>query len=452
MSDTSTDDEIFDVDVLVIGGGMAGLTAAASAADRGARTLIVEKAPQVGGSAALALGFFWSVASLDVLRQENPLGDPALGEVLVDGYDSAVRWLTDQGIDVSDRVDLDDVMGFASHAHMFDLLGYFTRCQRKVEAAGGHVVTNATAEELLVQDGRVVGAVVGDRDGTTRVRAGATLLSTGGFQCDPDLRERYLGAGGQHLLPRSNPHSSGAGLRLGMSLGADTSEHMRGFYGHLVPSPLPHGFQTSDYVPLSLVFSPKCIIVDRDGRRTFDESRGYFVNAQTVAAMPGQRALLIGDQRVRDDDLEAFRAAGGEQVDRVAEAIGAEAHAVVTASLDELERVARSWGYENIHASVVHFNDEMARLDEAGVVRSRHRRPLDRPPYFAIEVQPAVTFTHGGLRIAPDCRVLRADGSTIPGLLAAGADAGGLYAGGYAGGLAMAAVFGLRAAATMSSG
>jgi succinate dehydrogenase/fumarate reductase flavoprotein subunit len=74
--------------------------------------------------------------------------------------------------------------------------------------------------------------------------------------------------------------------------------------------------------------------------------------------------------------------------------------------------------------------------------------PIDQPPFYVVEAVPAITFTFGGLRIDPHARVLDEDDRPIPGLLAAGADAGGLYVRAYAGGLAAALVFGLRAAST----
>jgi succinate dehydrogenase/fumarate reductase flavoprotein subunit len=80
--------------------------------------------------------------------------------------------------------------------------------------------------------------------------------------------------------------------------------------------------------------------------------------------------------------------------------------------------------------------------------RANDATPLLDPPYYVIEVVPAITFSFGGLRIDTDARVLGADGHAIPGLLAAGADSGGVFHRGYAGGIANALVFGLQAAST----
>ncbi len=80
------------------------------------------------------------------------------------------------------------------------------------------------------------------------------------------------------------------------------------------------------------------------------------------------------------------------------------------------------------------------------IPRAVRPEPIDDPPFHALEVQPAITFTFGGLRVDPDGRVLDRDGAPVPGLFAAGADAGGLQDVRYVGGLALGLVFGPRAA------
>ena len=77
--------------------------------------------------------------------------------------------------------------------------------------------------------------------------------------------------------------------------------------------------------------------------------------------------------------------------------------------------------------------------------------PLVDPPYYIIELIPAITNTWGGLRIDDHARVLSGDGQPIPGLLAAGSDAGGLYVRAYVGSLAAGLTFGMRAAETAAS-
>src|ERR1700730_9730116 len=86
------------VDLLVVGGGMAGLTAAASAATQGARVILVEQGEQVGGSAIYA-GFAWTAPSPDVMAEVNPHGDPDLADVLLGGFDRGVDWIRSPCVD-----------------------------------------------------------------------------------------------------------------------------------------------------------------------------------------------------------------------------------------------------------------------------------------------------------------------------------------------------------------
>ena len=97
--------------------------------------------------------------------------------------------------------------------------------------------------------------------------------------------------------------------------------------------------------------------------------------------------------------------------------------------------------------------NERARVDSGQLdpPRSKHSQPLQTPPYFALEVQPAITFSYGGLRADAGGRVLGSAGP-VPGLLAAGIDVGGVFHRGYAGGLARGLVSGMRAAETAVRG
>jgi predicted oxidoreductase len=73
---------------------------------------------------------------------------------------------------------------------------------------------------------------------------------------------------------------------------------------------------------------------------------------------------------------------------------------------------------------------------------------MDQSPFYALIVYPAITTTFGGLTIDRNAQVLQENGAAVPGLLAAGGDAGGAYGLGYAGGLALAMTFGITAART----
>ena len=429
-----------DVDFLVIGGGMAGMTAAAYAAHHGARVAVIEKAPKTGGSAVLSGGALWTVASVDVLDAISPLSNSAQRRVVVENYQRARDWLASTGIMIN-QIPFEK-FHLPAVANMFDVAKYIEVCETYVTAAGGYVVTNSQTDHLIRENGKVVGASIRHDDGDVDVYAPWTLLATGGFQGDSDLRKKYIGGGGENMLLRSNPNSTGDGLRLGASAGAALSPHMNGYYGHTIATPRNRPFTEKDYLPLSQYFlATHSIVVDQNGERFIDESIGYYAISQAVCQLPTPRALVLFDDAVRREDIEFTT------VDRPDAAAQAGAHVAKGNSWREIAEQVEAWGYRGIEKTVAAFNTAMA--DEtAGLSPPRRlfRKPLTNPPFFAIESEPAITFTHGGLRIDAEAHVLDKNGNHIPGLLAAGADAGGTYHIGYAGGLAMACTFGLKAA------
>jgi succinate dehydrogenase/fumarate reductase flavoprotein subunit len=284
--------------------------------------------------------------------------------------------------------------------------------------------------------------LVKDEQGDVEVRATWTLLATGGFQGDPELRRQYIGPGAENILLRANPHSTGDGLRLGLEVGAALSTHMDGYYGHTIATPRNRPFSEKDYLPLSQFFlATHSVVLDQDGRRLLDESRGYYEISQAVCRSSSGKALVLFDETVRQEDI-AFTT-----TDRPAAAGAVGAHVAVGDSWTQVARQVEPWGYRDVETAMSSFNAAVVR-EEDGLdpPRRKFRRPLTVPPFFAIESEPAITFTHGGLRIDADAHVLSESGAAVPGLLAAGADAGGTYHVGYGGGLAMACVFGLKAA------
>ena len=89
-----------EADVVVAGGGMGGLTAACSAQEAGARTVLLEKAPRIGGSAAASGGTIWCATDLAGWLSVQPGGDPALGRALIASFLEGIPWLRRQGVDL----------------------------------------------------------------------------------------------------------------------------------------------------------------------------------------------------------------------------------------------------------------------------------------------------------------------------------------------------------------
>ncbi len=434
------------VDLLVFGGGMAGMSAAARASSEGASVVLVEKAEAIGGSAMYA-GFIWTAPTIEVMRDVNPDADPALSALLVDQFGEAVDWVRSLGVHVADPV---TVLGYGRGSQT-DMANYLLACERLVREHG-ELLTGFSAHRLLFENGAVVGAEIENRAGEQRViRARSTLLATGGFGGDPALRAEHISPLAKDLPLRANTNSKGDGLRLGLSVGAGFGPPNAGFYGHLIPSKVAYN-NPYEFTDLTFYHSEHGVLLNLDGKRFCDETIGDHLNTLYVLDQPEARALLVYDQRVHDEWMMAPYVEGVEPLDKFQLAYRRSARAAVADDIEEFEALPDEWGYpgEASRDTLLEFN----RQCEAGAPnpgRKLDAATLSTPPYYIIEVIPAITFTFSGLRIDPRARVLDEAGEPIPGLLAAGADAGGVFNRAYAGGLACALVFGLQAASTATA-
>ena len=227
----------------------------------------------------------------------------------------------------------------------------------------------------------------------------ADVLATGGFGVRL-ARERGL-------LLRAAPWSEGDGIASALERGAALSAGQDEFYGRALPGSVGE----ADYVRAAQLYARHALVLDDEGR---DLGEPAWHESDIVQRFPNGRAWYVVDaaalrepvrERTVGDLVEAARGVGGDV--RPAEELPFE----VPASPKLVER-----------------------------------------PFLAIRVHAAVTHTIGGLRIDERARVLRADGSPISGLHAAGADAGGIFTGGYGSGLAAALVYGRLAAESVLAG
>lgn len=437
------DEQIIECDLLVIGAGMAGLSAAGWAAERGARVIVVEKAAAIGGSAVLSGGVLWTASSPQRMALYGG-GNPDLGAVVCAIYPDAIAWLRRREIAVSPKMNV-----LHGYGYQIDIIEHLRGCAALVEQAGGHVVLETETVELVCDEqGAVIGAHTAHADGKVMVRARSTLLATGGFQGSPKMRARHIHPNAEHILLRSQPVSDGQGLRLGEAAGGEIAGSNRGFYGHLV-SESPAWGEERLYTMLTQYHSDQAILLNEQGRRFCDETLGDHTNTYHTVFQPGARALCFWDARVHAQYATQPVVAIAAPEDKMAIALEHGGKGVVARNLEEVGAFAREYGFdgEQTLRSIAEFNqgarNGWERLDPP---RSEACEALDKAPYYALIVHAAITFTFGGLTIDSGARVLRADGSVVPGLLAAGGDAGGAYGIGYAGGLALAMTFGITAA------
>lgn len=324
-------------DVVVLGAGLAGLSAAATAAAKGASVIVLEPAPTVGGSAAISGGYVWAIENSERLREEDPGRFQRHGQLVVDGYRDAIDWLTGFVPPLTG-----EERALAGRGHKFDMPVIIAHLVREVTATGGRVIAEAHTDDITRTGTDYVTSAT-TPDGALRITSTSVVLATGGRQADPQVRASLVGGGFVPPL-RGNPHSRGTGVALAESLGGSANTANTGFYGHLFASGV-QSLSHVDFITFALYHSGLGVLLDRSGRRFTDERRGDHNNAMALAAHGG-RALLLWSELVQQDAAQAPFVPGTPRLDRWAFSRDRGGRATVAHDLDSLLPAVREWGYD----------------------------------------------------------------------------------------------------------
>ena len=440
-------------DLLVAGAGFAGLCAALAAAEAGARTVVVEAAARPGGAAGLSAGIVWAPQTSADLTAYVPDGELDLQRAYVENFPAAISWLHALGLPLGPL----EPLGALGHGAVM-IPGRsgdrFAFMAAMAASAAGKGVTLLYDAPLAGAQSTADGFVV-DIGGALprRVAARALLLATGGFAAGGDLLDRYVGLGASAALLRRGPaECRGDGLRAALALGAAPSRNMRCLYGHTMPDvALP----ADALQPLTAYLARQSVILNRDGRRFVDETEGRLeeVNLQDGWRQPGGFYLLVFDERIR----RTFAADTGlspalPRLDRLARWREAGAEIAEADTLSALVgTLVRTQGLDGDRAlrTLEAFNTACAGgvADQLDPPRRHDAMALAEPPFFAVRARGGVTATCGGIRVDVEGRALARTGLAVPGLHAAGVDAGGVFGRTYGGFLGWSLVSGQRAGA-----
>lgn len=437
-------------DVVVLGGGLSGLQAAAVAAAAGASVTLLEKQDQLGGSSALSAGMYWTAPDLASYRRRIPHGDVRLASLVIPAYEAGLAEIRASGVQV-DAEATPGIMGFGRGCS-FDVKAYLKVLESRLVRSNGEVRTGIRIGSVTSSGTRRFRLEAESTEGRHEIHADAIILATGGFQASPAQRAAHMPEVGAGILLRSNRGSEGDGLSLAVSLGAALAGDLGTFYGHLVPHPVAN-FMPDRFMLYSQYYSNHCILVAADGRRISDESRGDEILNQDLAEVDGMTAFLIFDEEVRSTYGVSEPFANFGRIDRFAFAVESGARHARAETLGELVQQLGALGVDAAQlaktlAGDVEVSSLARRVSRSQPPTVRQLEKLRRHPFYALEVQPAMTFTLGGIAVDDSTAVLNSAGERIEGVYAVGADLGGLSNYGYAGGLAPAHITGSVAGRT----
>ncbi|MBM3926800.1 MAG: FAD-dependent tricarballylate dehydrogenase TcuA [SAR202 cluster bacterium] len=443
-----------DYDVIVVGGGNAALSAALSARDKGAKALVVEKAPpeaRGGNCPYTGGGFRFTHTGAKDLRAV--LADPqsVSGDVKPYTAEQYRRDMLERTMGMTDSDLLDTLIKesyptiqfLAKMGIQFERGGDHIRIgagavgsgpgliKMHYEAARKHGVTVVYETKMLklLQDesGAVNGVMVRDKEGTHDLRCKGVVLACGGFEANQEMRLKYLGGPWERAKVRGSKYNTGDGHRAALELGAKVMGQWTGCHATPIDADAPDYGQTDSVNRLPRRSYNFGITVNIFGQRFADEGEDVplhtFVSmGRKILEQPRGLAFQIFDRRadgLLEDRYGSGKPVTAQTIEELASKLGIEG-----------KRLGRT--VEEFNKSVQGGTFDAKKLDGKSTkgltpAKSNWAQPIDSPPFTAYRVTGGITYTFGGLKINTKAQVMDTEDKPIPGLYATGEIVGGFF-------------------------
>ena len=458
MMNTSSD-QFFDV--IVIGCGISGLSAAVAANGSHARVLVLERATEeeFGGNTR------WTESYLR-MKSENEVSDdfeellvsnaghhvdPNVVQHMASPYEDWPGYVKAHGMPDPELVSTlageagPTVQWLKTFGIRFDTLPtYFVTAAapRLMPVGGGLAMIEAlrhhaqeqgvtfmyetTALELMRDDGNGNLCIkAANKDGRMlTLRAGALVVASGGFEGNPEMLTQYLGGSAKFVRPvaRGGYYNKGEGIRMALRAGAAPAGDFNSYHAE----PLDPRSTQPEALVMNFSYG---ILVNRQGKRFTDEAPGpvdvhYDHISRDISVQPDGIAYVIYDKRIDDvpnwkrsirTDQPPFQAGSIEELAKACD-ISAEG---LRRTVDEFNRACPQGEFKPLAA------DHLA-TQGLEPTKSNWSRPIDTAPFYAYPIMSGICFTYGGIKTNRNAQVIDSDGRVIPGLYAVG-EAAGLY-------------------------
>lgn len=402
--------EAVNTDLVIIGGGPAGLAAAISAREAGLKNIIlIEKLDILSGNGKYDMNFYDlinseaqkangindSVEAL-IADNSNPLDTPERIRAQAEGAFVLDKWLRSFGVKLN--------YNYGKRGHMAESNAYAGAhiqdgMEKKVKELGIDVRTGTKGLDLIMKDGKAVGVKVQNKNNFYDINAKAVILATGGFSANKELLKKYVP--GSEVFQTSN------------QLGAT---------GDFIPVFEKNNIKTANLEVLNIFpfiirqtrdltgGGDGFILVNKEGKRFTSESITYatrFSTAQKILAQPDSAAFYIYDQKLYDASYRLQK--------HTAQGLHVKAN-----TLDEL---AEKLGIDkdNLKETVKEFNMAVrGEIKDPFREKPTKKEFMSEGPYYGVQVESAVHMTRGGVVADEKTQVYYENGNVVKGLYAAG--------------------------------
>lgn len=417
-------------DVVVIGAGGAGFSAAIEAKNAGANVVLLEKMPAVGGNSLISgaemnaaknwvqpkLGINDDSPELhaeDTYKGGDMKGDMNVIKVMTHNALDAAKWCRDY---LGVRFEDDNLFFFGGHSRKRALIPvghtgteFITKFQAKADELGIPIITNMKAEELIKdKSGRVVGVKATMNGASYTFNAkGGVVLATGGFGANPEMVKKYNPKIDERFKTTDAPGTTGEALYMAERAGAQLVN-----MGYIQTYPICDPISGVIELIADARFDG-AIMLNQEGKRFVEELQRRDVLSEAILKQTGGYCWVLWNDKIgsisntvkeHPTEYEAFTKQG------------------IMATCDDLKCVAdfTKIPFDSLKGTVNRVSSMTGKGNDKDFNHRSGLVDMTQGKYYVIKAVPSVHHTMGGVRINEKAQALTAEGKAIPGLWAAG--------------------------------
>ena len=469
LSSISFATQVVDTEIVIVGGGLSGVAAAAKAVELGKKPVLLEKTAILGGAGnfpegSLGLGtkyqkehgITWDIQkNIDRFLDFNHYRtNPAVIRQLIGKSGETIDWVVDKGVEIRGIRTLWPQGESYNCWHLFKggASTVISKLSDQIKAQGGQILMQTPAQKLITKDGKVVGIeAVNSKTGEKYIiNAKKVILATGGFAANKGMIEKYVTDSSDlsvsepiRLRSAAGDGRTGDGINMAVKVGAAIAgmENVVGNAPYLPHEPLINQFNGDTYLKHGrCALVQPWLWVDRNGERFYNESRGsLFTDVYAAMTQAGGLMYTILDQKkydrlINEGALIPFNAIVpiGTKLTELPKTFEVGMKNGWAFKADTINDLALQIGVpaENLKKTMKQLNEYAANKKDPDFGRKPEYLEsfdLNKGPYYALKGIRAYFLTLGGVRINKDFQALNAQGDVIPNLYVVGADMGGLF-------------------------